>query len=44
MRVAPEKKAGLIMQIPSGTVVDVIENSAGWSKIRYKGFTGYVMS
>ena len=44
MRTAPEKKAALIMQIPNGTVVDVIDDAAGWSKIQYHGFTGYVMS
>ena len=44
MRTAPDRKAGLILQIPDGSIVDVTDNSGGWSKIQYKGFKGYAMS
>lgn len=44
LRAAPSTAARLFVQIPDGTIVNVIEKSGAWSKTTYRGYTGWVMS
>ena len=46
-RTSPEIKENKICKIPKGTVVTIVQDSAGqenWTKINYKGKLGYVSS
>ena len=44
MRVGPNKTAGLVVQIPVGKEVNILEEvDATWAKIQYQGMTGYMM-
>ena len=44
LREAPSKSANRIIQIPDGSVVTVLDESGGWSKVQYSAFEGYAMS
>ncbi|MBO5959455.1 MAG: SH3 domain-containing protein [Lentisphaeria bacterium] len=44
LREAPSKSAPRIIQIPDGSIVTVLDESGGWSKVEYSAFTGYAMS
>ena len=44
LREAPSKSAPRIIQIPDGSVVTVLDESGGWSKVQYSAFEGYAMS
>lgn len=44
LRSAASTKAGILMRVPVGSAVDVIEDSGQWCKIRYDGTTGWMMS
>ena len=43
-RKQPDTNADSYGRIPDGTVVTVVEDLGGWSKIQYDGKTGYVVS
>ena len=42
MRKGPSTSYDKIATIPTGTVIDVLSTSNGWSKVRYNGQEGYV--
>lgn len=44
MRESDSKSADLVMRIPHGSRVDIVEKGDTWTKIRYDGKIGYVMS
>lgn len=44
MRKDASKGSGLIMQIPNGACVEVLDNQGDWCQIKYKGWIGYVMT
>ncbi|MBQ2029225.1 MAG: SH3 domain-containing protein [Clostridia bacterium] len=45
MRAKPSTSCNLYWEIPVGTVVDVVEMTGGsWTKIRWQGITGYMMT
>jgi uncharacterized protein YraI len=44
LRESPSKSAPRIIQIPDGSIVTVLDESGGWSKVEYSAFTGYAMS
>ena len=43
-RKRPNKNAALIDRIPCGELVEVLEHGAEWSKIKWHGYTGYMMT
>lgn len=44
MRVAPEKDARILTQIPYQTKLDAIVVDSNWMQVSYDNQTGYVMS
>ena len=43
-RQGPGKDTALVDRIPSGTPVDLLEDTGVWSRVRYRGSSGYVMN
>lgn len=44
LRLAPDKTAEVAANLPKGAKVDVLIRGEGWTMVRYKKETGYVMS
>ena len=44
MRTGPSADSGLIMRVPIGAVVTVLESGVTWSKITHENWTGYMMT
>lgn len=44
MRAKPSTSTSVYWDIPSGTIVEVLENGDTWSQISHNGRTGYMMS
>ena len=44
MRAKPSKSGAIVTVIKQGTEVQVSEIGESWSKIQYKGKTGYIMT
>ena len=43
-REEPRKEAAVIDRLPYGTVVELLDYGSTWSRIRYRGRSGYMMS
>ena len=43
-RKKPNSKATIVIKVPNGSKVELLENEGEWSRIKYKGKTGYVKS
>ena len=43
MRTSPDLKSKLIVQVPVGSTVEVINKGVEWSEIKYNNATGYMM-
>lgn len=44
LRKTPSLRGSLIMQVPLGTIVDILEPGEEWCKVQYKTKTGYMMA
>ena len=44
MRAKPSTSCSMYWEIPVGTMVDLIERGDSWSRIRWNGISGYMMS
>lgn len=44
LRKAPDINATLIDRVPCGDTVEVIETDTDWSKVKWKSYTGYMMT
>ena len=44
MRAKPSTRCSMYWDVPVGTVVDLIERGDSWSRIRWKGISGYMMT
>ena len=44
LRMRPDKSSLKVGEIPAGEDVNVVEQADGWSKVKWRGLNGYVMS
>ena len=44
LRKKPGKSAALVDRVPDGAEVELLESGVTWSRVRYKGWTGWMMT